>query len=138
LLAADTGYSQSLTKGLPSACGVCTVDRGPGTIGIGSFSLEVGLLVKSVLPVASAGEIREEPWVFDLVVTKEGAPCMVRRSSGPSGTFADQIVEKVMHWQFTPYVHNGLPICLRSSLFFYVRKEHNKVVLRVPGVTEPF
>ena len=134
-IGSEVSHAQSLTKDLPPACGDCT---GKGAIAIGPFSLEAGLLVKSVLPAASGGDVREEPWVFDLVVTKEGKPCMVRRSSGPPGSFADQLFDNVMRWRFMPWIHNGRPMCLRSLLFFYVRNEHNKIVVRVPGVTEPF
>jgi hypothetical protein len=138
LVAGNACYAQSIIEDLPTSCNICKAESGSWRIAIGPFSLEAGLLVKSVLPAVVAGDIRQEPWIFDLVVTQDGTTCMVRRSLGPPGHFADQIVEKVLRWRFTPFIHNGRPMCLRSSLYFYVTKEQNRIVLRVPGVTEPF
>jgi hypothetical protein len=137
ILYTPAGDSQGQRYALPKGCGTC---EAAGSLARGSFSAEAKLLKAFTLPnQLDARDAKLEPWVFRLIVNRDGISCSIELMNGPSGSFSRAFLSAARTWQFHPFILKGHTICFMSTVYCYLRtKQNGTPYLIVPGVTEAY
>jgi hypothetical protein len=121
LLGAATLACSCAERSAPSPCPPCNI---AGRLAAAPFALQARQLVRYRLPdPPGAGEVREEPWVFDLTIGFEGRPCAVSVVRGPVDAFAEAFTAAITDWEFRPRTTGrGEPACTRTTVFLYAKR----------------
>jgi hypothetical protein len=96
------------------------------------------LAISMPLPRLSTikASINDRPVSFRVTVDSSGKVIEVLLLDGQHNSGLDAVVTSIRQWTFRPFVYNGRRICMRSTIYVYLRNRQGTPELIISGFTD--